>query len=153
MKYSYLLIFLACLFSSCLLFQSSRVEDFYYTESDEREIKGCNIELQKLTVQKDLDREIVEENSRYILDLLSAKYREDLLPGAATLIAEVMIKEASFMKGYETLNTVTLEINLKEEQDKKPVFIYLLSDETQNSISSYKYLYEILERSFKRIYK
>ncbi len=152
MKYTFILV-LTILLSSCILFKSSRVEDVFYNKSYSNGILNSNIIIQNLTVQKDLDHGTVKANAQYILGLLSAKYNEDLTQKASTLFAHIIIKEAPFIKNYETLNSVALEIKLTEDQDKKPVFIYLLSDETKNTISSYKYLYEILERPFKQIYK
>ena len=149
--------------SSCLFPKLKRAQDIYYKNGQPENNIYYKIQLKELTVQKELNRSLITENATNIFNLLlnkasqeqEKKYSESENDNIIVLDAYVTLKEISFIKDYETLNTSTLEINLFKENSTPggdAEIISLLTVNTKNTILSYKFLYALIERSLRRIY-
>lgn len=152
MKSAVILGFLLSL-GSCVLLEQAKVEDAYSDDLFRENFKSAQLIVENLTVHKEFDGEPVAENAQNIVRLLAAKHQKVTDPGSSRYRANIVIKEAGFVKDYQPCNSVTLEILVKADGSEEPSFVYLLSDETQNTISSYKYLYRILLRAFNKMYQ
>ncbi len=152
MKYVGLLLFLFVL-STCALLKDSRIVDVYYDEEAKEQIGSSPLILKSLEVSRDLDAELVKSNALSILELLNSKYQKDTLPDSSPYQAVIVLKENPIIKDFESLNSISLKVSLSKPTEKTPDFIFILAEETANSISSYKYLYQILEKAYKTIYR
>jgi hypothetical protein len=128
--------------------------------------KHSHIIIDAIIIKKDIDSEIIRENAAYILGLLKEKYDHSKKTGMDmsgnqlhSLHLVVSVKESSYMKGYETLNTVTIEMSCFYDgnhydgnHDDEPVIVALFSEDTEETTSSYRYLYRILDRVFRKIF-
>ncbi len=155
---------LIIIFSSCTFSKSRRAENIYFNQLDESSY--YNIELIDIHIYKTLGMEKLEENARYIINLLLNQYKQEQNIQVSkdsengdnynltNLYAEFIIKEESFIKDFETINTSTLEIRLYKEEDLsgEPEIISLLTVDTKETITSYKFLYTLVERSLGRIF-
>ncbi|MBA7658733.1 hypothetical protein ES703_66692 [subsurface metagenome] len=143
---------LTCLLLSCALFEKSKIEEVYFNEALYPKDTHFNIVLKDIDVQKDLDSATIRGNAEEIFTLLIKKYNQKKGASATEAYTSVVLKETSYISDYENLNTVALEIKIFGENDNDPVRILLFSEETKNTLSSYRYLYSIVERSFRRIF-
>jgi hypothetical protein len=117
-------------------------------ESDEnikKQIQEKGIYIYSITVNKSFDSETVKKNAAYIFDILITASSETSKKGFKT---DAVLKEESFVKGFQQLNTVTLEL-IVMDKNKNAVKFVLISEESENTLSSYKYLYKILEKGIK----
>jgi hypothetical protein len=139
------------LLASCLHLHHGRVEDVYFRAGQPERGTYSRLELAEVTVEKSLDETVLRRNAGYIFGLLDARYaRERTISGS--YLAVVSLKEDSILCDLETLNSVTLEIRLTRADAEEPEVLYLFSEETARSISSNAYLYELIERAFRRIF-
>ena len=145
------MLFLCFITLSCALLVRSRVEDIYFREGAPSKGSHFTIILKEIVIQKDLDSEIVRQNAENIFNLLINKHNQKNRSSSTILYAYSTIKEDSFLRDYESLNAVTIEIRLFKQGNDEPEIIFLFSEETKNTVSSYKYLYSIIKSSFRRI--
>jgi hypothetical protein len=122
-------------------------------KAEAEKLRDAGLILETIGVRKELDAETVRENALYILSFLSAKYGPEKSIGSVPYKVQIQIKEKPILKDYSTLNSVSLEIILYQKDVHTPAAMFLLSDETHNTVSSYTYLFEILETAVKRIYR
>jgi hypothetical protein len=139
------------LLASCVLVGGAKVEDIYFRSGKPDKNRYYHLELAELAVEKDLDAATLEKDAVYIFELLDARYARER-EAAETLIAVVHLKEEPIFRDLETLNAVTLEIRLARDRTRETEVLYLFSEETVRSLSSYAYLYTLIERAFGRIF-
>ena len=142
---------LGLLCSSCVLLGRAKVEDVYFRAGEPEPGGYYQLVLQELVVEKDLDGPALQKNAGYIFELLDSRYARER-GGSAVLIAAVSLKEEPILRELEALNTVTLEIRLTGAEEQEPVILYLFTEETHESLSSYAYLYTVIEHAFRRIF-
>ncbi len=153
------------IFSSCTFSKFKREENIYFNEPDESTY--YNIIIEELHITKNVGAEKLKENALHIFELLLHQYsqeqnnqkNEDLEKNdnfnSTDLYAIVLIKEESFIKEFETINTSTLEIGLfnNKELNGEPEIISFLTVDTDSTITSYKFLYSLIERVLGSIFK
>jgi hypothetical protein len=158
-QFTLILIWIIC--ASCLFNNQSVIEEIHITAGGFDRNGHSHIIIDAITIKKDIDSDVIRENAAYILELLKEKYdchKKSTINMAGnlsqTLHTIVSVKENSYMKGYESFNTVTIEMICFKGEDHtgEPVIIALFSEDTKETISSYRYLYSILERIFKKIF-
>jgi len=140
-------VLLLLLVLSCSFFSGSVKESTEPGKDIEDRIKTEGFIVKSVTIKKSFDSEIVRENAQYALSILVPE-RET--PAGSSLQAEVVLKEESFIKGFKQLNSVSLELIIRET-DESIVRMVLVSEETENTLSSYRYLYKILEKGIREI--
>ncbi len=141
----------AALLCSCAWVRPARVEDSVRRPGFARELRQATLLLEGLEVHKELDGERVRENALYILRLLAARYAAP--GGVRRFLVHVTIKESPLPGGYEVLNAVSLEVRARQDGSQEADFLYLLAEETPRTVASYRYLYELLDRSFRMMRK
>jgi hypothetical protein len=160
MKTDKLLILILILFilTSCTFSKFKRAENTYHNSLEED--INYNITLSEITVVKSTGRDKVRENAENILTILLNNYtREYSLKNEDSriidLYASVVIKEETFLKEFETLNTCTIEILLFNNSglSGNPEVISFLTVDTDTTVTSYKFLYSLIERAVESLFK
>jgi hypothetical protein len=142
---------LGLLCTSCMLLGRAKVEELYFRAGEPEPGSYYHLVLQELAVEKDLDGPALRKNAGYIFELLDSRYTRER-GGSSVLIARVFLKEEPILRELETLNTVTLEIRLTGAEEQEPEILYLFTEETPRSLSSYAYLYTLIEHAFRSIF-
>ncbi|MCX7787263.1 MAG: hypothetical protein N2442_06165 [Spirochaetes bacterium] len=148
MKWWCVLLVLPVLAASCTSSRGKIVQDRLLRKGYEETVKAGVVRIQKVSVSRSFDEEKIAENSRYILNLLFQKRNEHTV-ASSTLSLEVALKEDSFIRDFRTWNTVTVELSIFHHTT--PVFTGLYSEESDSSLSSYSYLYDLLERATREV--
>lgn len=138
-------ILLPLLLISCSFFSGSVKESSDTGRDIEARIKSDGFTVKNVVIKKGFDSDIVRENAEYALSILVP---EKKLQSGSRLNGFFVLKEESFIKGFRQLNSVSLEIVIRES-DENIVRTVLVSEETENTLSSYRYLYRILEKGVK----
>jgi len=146
-RWSVILILLV-LGNSCATNRGKIVYDRYLSGSYEGKLKEGVVRIQGVSVFRSFDAKKIEENTRYILSLLFQKRNEAKI-GAFTFSLEVTLKEDSFIRDYRAWNTVTVELSLLDDTTR--VFTALYTEDTESTLSSYSYLYSLLERASREV--
>jgi len=128
---------------SCSILTGSIKTSRESEDNTEALLKEKGIYLNSVIVDKRFGSDAVRENAQYALELLINNIN---IEGYKT---DVVLKEESFLKGFEQLNTVSLELRVQSENDN-PLISVLISEETENTLSSYRYLYRILEKGIRK---
>jgi hypothetical protein len=134
---------------SCTLFSGRTIQDSHIPPSYQERIAQSSVALNGVLVEKTGDAEQVRRNGDYICRLLLEKRNARIISPEESFTAFVRLKEDSFLRDFQNLNTIAVEISLYAEDH--PVAFYLFSQETESSLSSYSYLYSALEKALKRI--
>jgi hypothetical protein len=107
-------------------------------------LKANGIYINSISVKKSFDSEAVRENAQYAFEILigmrgaeKGEYKTD-----------AVLKEESILRGFEQLNTVSLELIIRDHENM-PLKMILVSEDTENTLSSYRYLYKILKKGIK----
>ncbi len=139
----YLLSAFLCVFTAGCVFLSGPIKTSYERdEGTEKLIQEKGLSIENITVKKSFDSEAVKENAFYAFNVLLGPYT------GKGLKTDVVLKEDSFIKGFDQLNTVSLEIKVKDRNNR--IFkIVLITEESENTLSSYSYLYRIIEKGIK----
>ena len=91
MKRCCLLVGVVLFLSSCLLFETRRVQELYVQSDYTEEIKHAELVLDSIAVQKGFDSQHLEANADYILRLLLARNTQKLRqPGKPLQIRALM---------------------------------------------------------------
>lgn len=143
-----LILILPVLWISCMSHRGRVVNDRHVQEKYASTLKEAVIHIEGVSVSRSFDREKIAENSRYILNLLFQK-RNDGKAEAPILSLQVCLKEDSFILEFRAWNTVTVEFALFD--GKTPVFTGIYSEETESTLSSYPYLYSLLDRATREV--
>ena len=153
-----LIITIAGIISSCALFKHAIEESVIFTgkdgtnSSEEAVMRKSGIKVENITVKKVIGSESVKNSCEYILEFLlaeksinaQAETREERYP------ADVVLKEDSFLKGFDALNTVTLEIVIYTKERNSVLKAVFVTEESVNTISSDLYLYRILKKGIRQ---
>jgi len=143
--------------SGCLAWPGPRVKDSFAVHGFHEDLRLGVLAVESIAVDKELDAEAVRANAEAIVKLLLARYspeaQADSAGEEARYAARMTIKERSFQKEYENFNSVTLEVEVRKEGYGEPSFIYAASEDTKNTVSSYRYLFRILRRAFQAMYR
>ncbi|MDX9801334.1 MAG: hypothetical protein RBT69_08370, partial [Spirochaetia bacterium] len=118
----------------------------------EKIIRRNGLRIDNITVKKIIGSESVKNNCEYILQfLLAEKKGKNSAAGADSekFPADVVLKEELFLKGFDSLNTVTLEIVIYSKERKKPLKAVFITEESLNTVSSNLYLYKILKKGIR----
>lgn len=143
-----LILLLPVLGSSCMSNRGKVVYDRHGLEKYASTLKEAVIRIEGVSVHRPFDREKIKENSYYILNLLFQKRNEGKAE-SPILSLQVSLKEDSFFQEFRSWNTVTVEFSLSE--GSTPVFTGLYSEETASTLSSYSYLYSLLDRATREV--
>ena len=108
-------------------------------------IRTEGLHINSIVVKKGFDSAAVKENAEYALSILVPENTTD---PSDKMQADVVLKEESFIKGFKQINTVSLELIIRDRNENILKMI-LISEETENTLSSYKYLYKILEKGIR----
>ncbi len=76
---------------------------------------------------------------------------ETMPEGADYLLCELWIREKTYTKGLDTINSITALLSLSNPVSKKVVVRALYTEESEETLKSYQHLYEILEELFRNI--
>ncbi len=148
MRWWSVILILLVLGNSCASNRGKVVHDRYLSENYKGKLKEGVVRIQGVSVSRSFDAQKIEENSRYILSLLFQKRNENKI-GSCTFSLEVSLKEDSFIRDYHTWNTVTVELSLLDDTTR--VFTGFYTEETDSTLSSYSYLYSLLERASREV--
>ncbi len=128
--------------SSCAFLSGMIKTSYERDENADTLIKENGLYINSVTVNKSFDSETVKEN---------ASYAFNIIPGvkpSGGLETDAVFKEESFVKGFDQLNTVSLELTVKDHNGSI-IKTVLITEESENTLSSYKYLYRIIEKGIK----
>jgi hypothetical protein len=137
-----------CLIVSCSHLGMRVVKTEYIREDYRGRIGRTLFVLEKLSADKGAESDRIRTNGEHILRVLFERRREAEKNPAGTLRARVRLKEESFIRDYRTVNTVTAEITLSETGTEHPAALSLYSEDTEETLSSYAYLYGLLLKAF-----
>jgi len=151
MKRCCLLVGVVLFLSSCLLFETRRVQDLYVQSDYTDQIKHAQLVLDSISVQKGFASPHLEANADYILRLLLAGNTQKLRQPGKPLRIRALIKEEEFSRDFQTRNTVTVELSVFDPRSSKPVAIALFSENTRETIDSYAYLHSIIRRAIRHL--
>ncbi|MBW8002834.1 MAG: hypothetical protein FVQ80_12570 [Planctomycetes bacterium] len=140
------------IFTSCLFMPSKKVSDIFIKAGYEEKIKNAFLVLDKIIILKDFKEDEVRKNAEYIFQLITSKHNQQISNPTHRLYAVITIKEDSFIKEFVSLNTVSIETQLVDKDTDEIILQMVLSEESPNTITSYSYLYEIMETSLKTIF-
>ena len=132
-------------FISCSFFSESIKTSCESGENVKNLIRDRGLLINSVIVNKSFDSETVRENALYVFYILLGPPPQVEEGG---LKADAVLKEESFMKGFDQLNTVSLEITVRNTTGEilKKV---LITEDSENTLSSYKYLYKTIEKGIK----
>jgi hypothetical protein len=130
--------------SACALVAPPRATDLYLEPAHRDRLGRTPLELADVEVEVAGRAETTEHNARYIYGLLLANLSEGR-DGTAYKI-RVAIREQSFVKGFESRNTVSIETRIHDEMGRE-IGLGLYSEETEDTIASYSYLYDVIAAS------
>jgi hypothetical protein len=141
-------LFLApVLLGSCLVLGTGRVRDLYVSPGYQPHLRAAPCSLEAVTVDTALDAHRLEQNAAYILRLILARRSSQAAEGTKPLSVRVLIKEEQYLRAYRTLNSVAVELRFFAPESAEPVALLLYSENTEDSIRSYAYLYSLLSRA------
>jgi hypothetical protein len=133
---------------SCLVFQSSRAQDLYIENGYAKRIRSEELVLDSLAVRKGFDSQALEENAAYILQLLLVRWNQGSVSDGDPLLLRALVKEEAFSREFRDLNTVTVELSIFDPPKTEAVALALYTENTKNTIDSYKYLHSVIRRAF-----
>ncbi len=153
-----LVITLAGIIASCAVFEHAIEESVLFVSEDgtspseEAVMRKSGIRVENITVRKVIGSESVKNNCEYILEFLLAEKNINAQAGIKEerYPADVVLKEDSFLKGFDALNTVTLEIVIYTKERKRVLKAVFVTEESANTISSNLYLYRILKKGIRQ---
>ncbi len=127
-------------------------------EAEETLSKGL-LALEAVAVEAGVASPRVRENALYIYELLIGRTNAGRAPGTASVPLHVVVSvsEAPFVSGFETKNAVSVETRVfvasPAAAGARPIVIALYSEETESTIASYRYLYEVIEKSLSEVFR
>ncbi len=136
---------------SCVLFGGRTARDAFVAEARRGDIARAPLVLAETTVKMGAESERIRENAAYILMLILERKRSEEKNPSGELRVKVRLKEDSFVRDFRTLNTVSAEISLFEGDSPNPVALFVESEDTEETLSSYAYLHSLLEKTVGRI--
>ncbi|RKX79644.1 MAG: hypothetical protein DRP87_02345 [Spirochaetes bacterium] len=134
-------------FQGCTGIKSLSIKDHYVPKEIKEKIKSVPILLQSVSVKKQVNSKEAEYDCRRILMLLLRKRNEKIPSSDENYFLNVVVKEESFMEGYRSLNSVSVEMNLTAGNGHISAASAMLAEQSTETISSFTYLYGILRRA------
>ncbi len=142
----------------CTLLPPPRAREVHIQPGAEEALSTASVELRELSVEAGVATPRVRGNAAYIYALLIGRLNVDRVATTTTapLRLLVSVSEAPFVSGFETKNTVSVETRVfagPPEANPRPMAIALYSEETESTITSYRYLYDIVEKSLSEVFR
>ena len=131
--------------TSCLYLSGSIITSNDRDGKAVKLIKEKGLDIESIIVNKSFDSETVKGNADYAFNIILGSGRANANQALKTF---AVFKEESFVKGFDQLNTISLEITVKDENDSILKTV-LISEESENTLSSYKYLFKIIKKGIK----
>ena len=138
---------------SCLVYQPRHAKDLYVEPGYGQIIQKAELVLDSLRVQKGFDSQALEENAAYILRLMLEQRNQNSGHAGDTLSLHALIKEQEFSREFQTLNTVTVELSVFDPPESRIVALALYSETTRDTIESYAYLYSLIRRALRHLFR
>lgn len=137
----------------CSLLPAPRAREVFVEPGAEAALSSRRLTLEALSVDAGVATAQVRENALHVYDLLIRKINAGRDPDAspAPLRVVVTIREAPFVSGFETKNAASVETRVFAGAG--PIVIALYSEETESTIASYRYLYDIIETSLSEVFR
>lgn len=144
--------------AGCSLLPPPRVRAVFLRPDSEETLADRPLVVETLSVEAGVATPQVRENALYVYGLLLGRINADRAPEASSgpLRVVVSVHESPFVFGFETRNAVSVETRIFDgppEAGAQPVVIALYSEETESTITSYRYLYDVLERSLSEVFR
>ena len=130
---------------SCTLFSGSIETSSSINDNAEKLIQEKGLCINSITVNKSFDSTYVRANAMFAFDVLLGLQTGRPENGLKT---DAVFKEESFVKGFDQRNSVSLELTVKDIKGCI-IKIVLITEESENTLSSYKYLYGIIEKGIR----
>ena len=142
---SFLLAILLLSVMSCSLLSGSITTSYNKGDDTEKLIRERGLYINSIIVSKNYDSETVRENAFSAFTVLLGP---QVSGDESRLGTEAVFKEESFIKGFNQLNTVSLELTVKNKNGEiiKKV---LIAEDSENTLSSYRFLYKIIQKGIK----
>lgn len=143
---------------SCALIPPPRAREVYIQPGAEQALSTTALELEEVSVTAGVATNRVRENTAYVYALLLGRLNVDRLASTTALPLRlvVTVSEAPFVSGFETKNAVSVETRVFEappESAPRLIAIALYSEETESTVASYRYLYDIIEKSLAEVFR
>jgi hypothetical protein len=150
----YAVLVAVAVLSSCGTIEKKLVEVF--TEDQKPapktwKINAINLEERMfyLGIKDTLPDTLIMLGSKYDIRILGQN--EAAEDASDFLLCDLWVREKTYTKGLDTINSVTALLSLSDPQSKKVVVRALYTEESQDTLKSYQHLYLILEELFKNI--
>ena len=130
---------------SCTFFSGGIKTSYNRNANAGKLIQENGLYINSITVIKSFDSDAVRKNALYAFNVMLGPQTGRFEKGLKT---DAVFKEESFVKGFNQLNTVTLELTVKDKNNSI-IKIVLITEDSENTLSSYKYLYQIIEKGIK----
>lgn len=142
----------------CALLPPPRAREVHIQPGAEEALSMSSVELKELSVEAGVATPRVREDTVYIYALLLGRLNvtrgASTAPGPLRLV--VSVAEAPFVSGFETKNAVSVETRVFEghpEAGARLIAIALYSEETESTVASYRYLYDVIEKSLSEVFR
>ncbi|MCP5514586.1 MAG: hypothetical protein H7A26_03860 [Spirochaetales bacterium] len=144
--------------ASCAVFNHAVEESVLFPSENGTDSSGedfmikSGIRVENIEVKKAIGSESVKSSCEYILEFLLAGKNSNARDGIKEerYPADVVLREDSFLKGFDALNTVTLEITIYTKERNRVLKEVFITEESVNTISSNLYLYRILKKGIRK---
>ena len=136
------------LLGSCLLLPPPRIQELYQRQGRPLKAEEYTLVLAGVSVIEAGEEERVADNTSRILDFLIKKHARNTSTPSSILYLSACLEEEAILRDYETLNSISVELRLCTEEGGEPETIALYSEETKNTLSSYRYLFRIVADTF-----
>lgn len=137
-------------FLSCSLIGGRAVRSEYIRSEYRQHIRNAVFVLDEIDADLGAESSRVRENGEYALRVIFQRRLEKVSVPGGRLTAKVRLKQDTFMRDYRYIQTVTAEISLYQENSGEPVAFSLYTEDTGETLSSYAYLYRLLEKAVGR---
>jgi hypothetical protein len=114
-------------------------------------INAINLEERMfyLGLKEKLPDTLIMLGSKYNIQIL--EQNQNLPDGTPYLFCDLWIREKTYTKGLNTINSITALLSLTDPATKKVVVRALYTEESEETLKSYQHLYTILEELFRNI--
>jgi hypothetical protein len=148
----------------CSLLPPPRAQEVFIRREFEEALALRPVVVESVAVEAGVATPRVQENVLYIYELLLGRINAERPPerpdaalsshGPLRLV--VSVHETAFVSGFETKNAVSVETRVYTalaDRVSQPIVVALYSEETESTIASYRYLYEIIEKSISEVFR
>ncbi len=140
----------------CSMLPGPRATHFHVEPGWEKRLEDAVVVLGNVTVQANVNEDDVRDHAEYVYSLLLGEInapRRTNRPAANTrhLTLNVFIRQSTFVSGFETTNAVCVESRIRD--DEALVAFGLYSEETLETVASYRYLHDLIEVSLGEVFR